>query len=165
MRTLTISGLVILMNLMFLASGCSDQKSGHRSADPASPPPATVEGPQLEAHQPEQCPKINGEYIQEDGRTGKIIETEGIEKGVKLLDTSVTWVVDGERHSAGGQPEIHYVGTCHEKKVALDLYQGDRLLGRMEYSLDSERNLITEIKFSDPRFGSTGAEVWQERTY
>lgn len=115
------------------------------------------------SHKVEECPQINGDYVQNGGESRKTIKSEKTSSGLNFDDTDVKWIIDGATHSAEGGPQLSYRGSCEGYSIVLDLYQGSNQLGRMTYSWNSKAQLVIETTVIDPRMGQSGKEVWEPK--
>lgn len=152
MRISTFVGIALSVSVL---AACSGSGGGSGGGD------AAVKPTDVQNHKSAECPSLDGEYTLKDQT--KRIKTSKVENGISLDDSEVISVVDGKSHTLEGNASLSYVGTCSKNVISLDLSEGSKLLGKMEYSQNDQAQLIIEMKVNDSRLGESGKEVWDKK--
>ncbi|MBL7686518.1 MAG: hypothetical protein JNJ49_00680 [Bdellovibrionaceae bacterium] len=121
------------------------------SKSDSSPGPGTVQAGNPSSHKVEQCPQLNGTFRDSSNST-KVIKTEQQNDGVTINDTSVQWVINGKRQEIPTKAGAWYIGMCFEKKIVIDLFLDNQLLGIMNYAFSNGSDLTIEMQAINRKF-------------
>lgn len=155
--------LVLLAALTLVAGACSKSSDSKPNDDKVVP---------KITHKAEECPSINGEFVNQDGdldENGEPIakdaafKTETIENGISLQESDRQWTINGKSHPVEVNGlKLEYVGLCDQKSIIINVFQNSELKGTVTFKLNEKGQLIKNV---DSRHESipSGQEVWDPK--